>query len=108
MQVTDESGTYIIEPVSGDEYYSEDPNIMWIQETVEVEQESYDNLPNMVSFSFNTGTYRSSVPCCIGMPVPSRVPCLRCRGYRTVPYRTSYHDLPVHDNSFLRVWVCLK
>jgi hypothetical protein len=47
-QVTDESGTYIIEPVSGEEYYSEDPNIMWIQETVEVEQESYDNLPNMV------------------------------------------------------------
>ncbi len=49
VQVTDESGTYIIEPVSGEEYYSEDPNIMWIQETVEVEQESYDNLPNMVS-----------------------------------------------------------
>jgi hypothetical protein len=49
IQVTDESGTYIIEPVSGEEYYSEDPNIMWIQETVEVEQESYDNLPNMVS-----------------------------------------------------------
>jgi hypothetical protein len=48
IQVTDESGTYIIEPVSGEEYYSEDPNIMWIQETVEVEQESYDNLPNMV------------------------------------------------------------
>ncbi len=49
--MTDESGTYIIEPVSGEEYYSEDPNIMWIQETVEVEQESYDNLPNMVSFA---------------------------------------------------------
>ena len=46
--MTDESGTYIIEPVSGEEYYNEDPNIMWIQETVEVEQESYDNLPNMV------------------------------------------------------------
>merc|ERR1712130_36770 len=49
MEVPDENATYILEPVTNEEYYHDDQNIMWIQETVEVEQqESYDSLPNVV------------------------------------------------------------
>jgi len=47
MEVCDENASYILEPVTGDqEFYNDDPNIMWVQETVEVpiavEQEAYD------------------------------------------------------------------
>ena len=38
FQVPDENATYILEPVTNEEYYQDDQNIMWIQETVEVEQ----------------------------------------------------------------------
>lgn len=71
MEVTDESGTYIIEPVSGGEegYYAEDPNIMWIQETVEVEQESYDNLPNMVIILNPNGTVNEELMLANGMTI---------------------------------------
>jgi len=52
MEVSDENATYILEPVT-EEFYNDDPNIMWIQETVEVEQESYDNLPMVIILNPN-------------------------------------------------------
>jgi len=66
MEVTDENGTYILESVNGEELY-EDPNIMWIEETVEVEQESYDNLPNMVIILNPNGTVNEELMLANGM-----------------------------------------
>lgn len=65
MEVGDEN-TYILEPVNSNEFY-DDPNIMWIQETVEVEQESYDNLPNMVIILNPNGTVNEELMLANGM-----------------------------------------
>jgi len=66
MEVGDEN-TYILEPVNSNEFY-DDPNIMWIQETVEVAQdESYDNLPNMVIILNPNGTVNEELMLANGM-----------------------------------------
>lgn len=67
MEVCDENATYILEPVTNEEFYNDDPNIMWIQETVEVEQESYDNLPNMVIILNPNGTINEELMLAHGM-----------------------------------------
>lgn len=67
MEVSDENATYILEPVTHEEFYNDDPNIMWIQETVEVEQESYDNLPNMVIILNPNGTINEELMLAHGM-----------------------------------------
>jgi len=68
MEVSDENATYILEPVSNEEYYQDDQNIMWIQETVEVEQqESYDSLPNMVIILNPNGTVNEELMLAHGM-----------------------------------------
>jgi hypothetical protein len=67
MEVCDENATYILEPVnSNEEFYEGDPNIMWIQETVEVEQESYDNLPMVIILNPN-GTINEELMLAHGM-----------------------------------------
>lgn len=40
MEFSDDNATYILEPITNEVVYNDDPNIMWIQETVEVEQEA--------------------------------------------------------------------
>lgn len=67
MEVSDENATYILEPVTNEEYYQDDQNIMWIQETVEVEQESYDSLPNMVIILNPNGTVNEELMLAHGM-----------------------------------------
>merc|ERR1719285_470853 len=50
----DENETYILESVEGGEQlYTEDPNIMWIEETVEVEQEAVDGMSNNMVIILN-------------------------------------------------------
>jgi len=66
MEVCDENATYILEPVTNEEFYNDDPNIMWIQETVEVEQESYDNLPMVIILNPN-GTINEELMLAHGM-----------------------------------------
>jgi len=66
MEVSDENGTYILESVNGGEFY-EDPNIMWIEETVEVEQESYDGLSPMVIILNPNGTVNEELMLANGM-----------------------------------------
>lgn len=57
MEYSDETATYILEPISTNEFVSnDDPNIMWIQETVEVEQESADLGQNMIIILNPNGT----------------------------------------------------
>ena len=84
----DENATYILEPVTNEEYYQDDQNIMWIQETVEVEQvtsaiekeiqtfnflfcvsqqESYDSLPNVVIILNPNGTVNEELMLAHGM-----------------------------------------
>ena len=65
--MSDENATYILEPVTNEEFYNDDPNIMWIQETVEVEQESYDNPPNMVIILNPNGTINEELMLAHGM-----------------------------------------
>merc|ERR1711892_1416862 len=60
------NATYILEPVTNEEFYNDDPNIMWIQETVEVEQESYDNLPMVIILNPN-GTINEELMLAHGM-----------------------------------------
>jgi len=68
MEVPDENATYILEPVTNEEYYQDDQNIMWIQETVEVEQqESYDSLPNVVIILNPNGTVNEELMLAHGM-----------------------------------------
>ena len=88
LQVPDENATYILEPVTNEEYYQDDQNIMWIQETVEVEQvtsakekeiqtfnflfcvsqqESYDSLPNVVIILNPNGTVNEELMLAHGM-----------------------------------------
>merc|ERR1712180_353138 len=68
MEVSDENATYILEPVTNEEYYQDDQNIMWIQETVEVEQqESYDSLPNVVIILNPNGTVNEELMLAHGM-----------------------------------------
>jgi len=67
MEVSDENATYVLEPVTNEEYYQDDQNIMWIQETVEVEQESYENLPSMVIILNPNGTVNEELMLAHGM-----------------------------------------
>lgn len=54
--------------MTNEEYYQDDQNIMWIQETVEVEQqESYDSLPNMVIILNPNGTVNEELMLAHGM-----------------------------------------
>ena len=53
LQVPDENATYILEPVTNEEYYQDDQNIMWIQETVEVEQVNQRNRKRDSNFQFS-------------------------------------------------------
>merc|ERR1719347_2205484 len=67
MEGSDENATYVLEPVTNEEYYQDDQNIMWIQETVEVEQESYENLPSMVIILNPNGTVNEELMLAHGM-----------------------------------------
>jgi len=55
VEFSDENATYILEPITNEVVYNDDPNIMWIQETVEVEQETGDG-QNMIIILNPNGT----------------------------------------------------
>merc|ERR1719410_1677774 len=58
MEFSDENATYILEPITNEVVYNDDPNIMWIQETVEVEQDAGGELggQNMIIILNPNGT----------------------------------------------------
>ena len=63
LQVPDENATYILEPVTNEEYYQDDQNIMWIQETVEVEQVTSAIEKEIQTFNFLFHSKRATTRC---------------------------------------------